>query len=301
MIFGKRSMKYIKELKKELEAIEPSPDKLYTYNVSGNSSKDKDGSDELNSIVSNMNCRDINTLFYNEGIKEGILQHIDSYIENESIYTKRNLLHKTGILLYGNPGTGKTSLATALATKYQYDLIIIDMATFDKLDLTTLTNCINSDVKNFVILLEDVDTIYNLNRDADGNQVADRDEKKIINKMLQFLDSSTSPNNVIFIATSNYPDRLDDAILRAGRFDYKVNVGPINEKVAREMCESFEVPDKAINEIIAKCKDEKGLCNQSKLQNHILEHFKKEIRGEEYVEQYEESKEEVVENGKAED
>ena len=73
------------------------------------------------------------------------------------------------------------------------------MGSFDRLDLNTLTSCINCDTSKFIILLEDIDCLYNLDRNSDG---IDKDDKKVINKMLQFLDSNNSPRDVIFIATT---------------------------------------------------------------------------------------------------
>lgn len=56
-----------------------------------------------------------------------------------------------------------------------------------------------------------------------------------IKQLLQFLDSSQSPNNVIFIATTNYIDRLDHALVRKGRFDLKIELDDFNKDTARKM------------------------------------------------------------------
>src|SRR5574344_505998 len=86
--------------------------------------------------------------------------------------------------------------------------------------------------------------------------------------LLQLLDSNSSPNNVIFIATTNHKEKLDEAILRDGRFDLKVEVGPVLEDAAVEMCKSFGLSDDKINKILT----ENTLpINQSKLQNLILQ------------------------------
>ena len=231
----------------------------------------------MRSIVSDMQTRNIDTLFYNEGVKENILSHIDGFIENQYIYKERNLLYKTGILLYGVPGTGKTSLATALATYYNYDLIIVDMNTFDRLDVSMLTNCINADTSKFIVLLEDIDTIFNTLNREDSSQSADKDEKKVINKLLQFLDSNSSPTDVIFIATTNHIEKLDSALTRSGRFDLIQSIDPVNKAVAQEMCRSFNVPEEDIDSIIGEAGD--GIYNQSTLQTDILAYFKKKERG----------------------
>ena len=94
------------------------------------------------------------------------------------------------------------------------------MNSFKTLNVSMLTQSINADDKQYVILLEDIDTIFNsLDRTSEN---IDKEEKEIINKMLQFLDSNSSPNNVIFIATTNHIEKLDAAIVREGRFDCKI-------------------------------------------------------------------------------
>ena len=117
--------------------------------------------------------------------------------------------------------------------------------------------------------MEDIDTLF-LNRE-DGE--SSKDDQAIINKLLQFLDSNTSPNDVIFIATTNHKERLDEALLREGRFDIKVEVKPLKDDEAREFCKSFYLDDKQTEDIITNLHKEfpdKQLINQSTLQARIL-------------------------------
>lgn len=272
-IFGKKYKQYVKELTESISRYDNSS--LYIYNVKGASGKGDDNSEGISSVGRVMTRRSIDTLFFNNDIKESICDHIENFFKNKTIYEEKNLIYKTGILLYGEPGTGKSSLATALASKYNYNLIVIDMTTFDKLDVTTLTNTLNVDTDNYIILLEDIDTLFDsLNREDN----IDKDERKIVNKMLQFLDSSSSPNDIIFIATTNHVDRLDDAITRDGRFDLKVEISNIDVPTAEKMIKSFNVTEQEdINTIISRCdKKDNGTINPAELQNKILGFFKEQ-------------------------
>lgn len=271
-IFGRKYKKYVKELKDLIN--HSNTDDLYLYNIKGEDRNDGIG---INSIGRVMDRRSLDTLFYNGEVKKTITDHIENFFANRHIYESKNLIYKTGILVYGDPGTGKTSLAVALASEYNYNLIVLDMTTFDKLDTSMLTSCINCDSDKFIVLLEDIDTLFTLDRD-DKN--IDKDNKTIINKMLQFLDSSSSPSDVIFLATTNHIEALDKALLRDGRFDLKVNIGNIDHATAKKMIESFDITDeKVIEEIISKAGAEGsvGLVNPATLQNKILEHFKEEV------------------------
>lgn len=265
-IFGKHYKKYVKEFKDILKMKNDTS--IYIYNIKGYSHSDNNDQG-VDSIGTKLERRPIDTLFFNDHIKEKVFDHIDNFLINKELYESKGLSYKTGILLYGAPGTGKTSFATALASKYNYNIIVVDMTTFDKLDINTLSICINADESKYIVLLEDIDTLFtSLNRE-DNN--IDKDERKIVNKMLQFLDSSSSPNDVIFIATTNHIEMLDEALTRDGRFDLKLEIGNLEKETALEMIKSFNINDeKLINEILSICKNDKGLYNPAKLQNVII-------------------------------
>lgn len=268
-IFGKKSYKYYMEFERAFENITGT---LNKYNISG--CIDGNGEQNFTSIVSDLNTRSMDTLFYEDHVKRSIIEHIDNFINSKEMYVSKSLLYKSGVLLYGDPGTGKTSLSTAIATKYQLQMIIIDMNTFDKLDIGKLTACLNSTPnKSFLILLEDIDTLFS-NLDRNSNEL-DKDDKYVVNKLLQLLDSNSSPTNCIFVATTNHIDKLDPAILRDGRFDLKVEVKGISRPVAIDMCKSFELSDSEITDMLA---NETFPINQSHLQGKLISHIKEKNR-----------------------
>lgn len=273
-IFGKYAYRHYRKVSNMID----NKNVLKSYKVYGD---DSDGI-SFRSLYEILDQRGMDTIFLEDGIKEAISRHIDNYISNGDLYKNRNIIYKTGILLYGEPGTGKTSLIKALANKYNYNLITIDMTTFDLIALDTFTHSINIDDQKYIIALEDIDCII-ANRE---DKSIDKDDKKVVNKLLQFLDSNSSPNNVIFIATTNHIELLDPALLREGRFDLKVNIGGIKEKKAREMCKSFELSDADTDSIIEEIKNELHVdlvnetIRQSRLQSLILKRSGFNIRGE---------------------
>ena len=271
--------KYAAKVNAELTELTTVNNKgLVIYNISTQNGRygDDNERESFQSIITDLNERNIDTLFYKDDIKEELINYIDSFFKNRAIYEKRNIAFKTGILLYGEPGTGKSSLANAIASKYGLNIVLVNISTFDKLDVQTLTSCFNADDKTYLCLLEDIDTLYNINRE--GEETVDKDDKKVINKLLQFLDSNSSPDNVIFVATTNYVEKLDDALLREGRFGKKFYIGPITEVEARKMIKSFDCTDEMMENILSKIED-KDHINQSKLQGLILDEFKNQELG----------------------
>lgn len=208
-----------------------------------------------------LSTRSRETVFINKDINDRLFTHINRFLSNKNKYQSRDLLYKTGILLYGEPGTGKSTISRMICTEYHLDMIIIDMSNFCKMNIDYITNSINADGEMYILVLEDIDRVMDN---------IETDKYEAVNKLLQFLDSSSSPTNVIFIATTNHLDRLDPAITRDGRFDLVLNVGSINKEPAIDMIKSFDVNESDAEELWNK-NNVNGTINPAKLQNIILQ------------------------------
>ena len=160
-------------------------------------------------------------------------------------------------------------MALAIADYLNYDLITINLNNFSKLQIGSITSAIDNDSSNYVILFDEIDTLFS-NRDED----IDQNHKEAISNLLAFLDSPLSPNNVVFVATTNYIDRLDKAVIRKGRFDKAIEIKNISYNTAVKMCKSFGLSASEVNNIL---KDEKGLYNPASLQSKILEIMKSRL------------------------
>lgn len=264
-IFGKKCFHYFNELKKYMKDNAKGTNLMYS--ITG--SDDGNGRSRWSVTATTMEPRPMDTIFLDGNIKQEITDHLDKWLQNEDIYKKRGLTFKTGILLYGIPGTGKSSLATAIATYLDCSLITIDTTKFQYLNISEISDSINADDDRYVVLIDEVDTIFT-SRDKE-----DASDKEIENtsKLLSFLDSPQSPSNVVFVCTTNYYERLDKALVRRGRINLEENLTDISFDTAQKMCYSFDLGEDKTNELFARYRA-KGITksiNPSSLQNDILD------------------------------
>ena len=160
--------------------------------------------------------RDLETLFLEEGKKEKIVKDIDTFRNSKDWYTHIGIPYKRGYLLYGPPGNGKTSLVKALATHFNLKLCILPLEGISFTEITIL-DLFQDSPKNSVILIEDVDC-------AMGKRES-KDNKIPMSVLLNCLDGISSPEGKMFFMTTNHKDRLDSALIRSGRCDFRMSLG----------------------------------------------------------------------------
>ena len=271
-IFGKKSYKHYHHIRTEIMVDSSKYGNKTTtiFTLYG-----EPGSDDWKGVRKVIESRPFSTLYFDNNIEEKIKNHIDTWLKNEDIYKSRGITFKTGILLYGSPGTGKSSIASAIADYLRCNIILIDSATFKDININEVTGSISNDDKMYVVLLDDIDVILT-SRTDDKITI---DDKATISKLLSFLDSSNSPDNVIFVATTNHIELFDSAITRSGRFDKIIEVQDISKPTALRMCEGFGLPEDQAKKLVSEemAGNKLATINPDKLQVKILEQLKYNI------------------------
>lgn len=282
-IFGKKMRKYAAEVENIIHSIKNS-DELGIFSVTANRvgysrSGEEDTTKSINITYEPIKPRDIDTtIFFSHGEKEEIIDEIDKFISMEKFYEEKQVIYKIGFIFYGIPGTGKSSLVRALSTRYNRPIISIDTTNIAKIDLNQLSRAINLDEgKKYIVLLEDFDTIFIDRESLDKDPKLQEKQNAMIHDLQQFFDSNTSPNNVIFIATTNYFKKIDKSLIRGGRLDHQIEIKSLDRATAIKFCKSFKLSDENTKKVLENVEKtelykETHLYNQSSLQTEILRH-----------------------------
>lgn len=170
---------------------------------------------------SDMPLRTLETVVLREGQKEELIADIDAFFRQEETYNSMGVPWHRGFLFEGPPGTGKTSLAKALAVHFNLDLRYIPLASID--DDGSLLELMNEIEPRSMLLLEDIDIVHG---------ARERDDKSpgvTLSGLLNALDGMMTPHGLIVVFTSNRAGVLDPALTRPGRMDRREHLGFVDE------------------------------------------------------------------------
>jgi len=176
---------------------------------------------DIKPIKSNYSFNDIGGF---ETIKDDIYEIVD-YINNPLKYKKLDINMPKGILLVGSPGVGKTLIAKALANELNVPFFYQSGASFvhkyvgvGASRVRELFNRAKISSPS-IIFIDEIDSIAK-NRDDMGSD----ERESTLNELLTQMDGFSSDDNTIVIGATNRVDVLDNAILRAGRFDRRIHI-----------------------------------------------------------------------------
>lgn len=169
---------------------------------------DQDGSG-LILLRKELNVKDL--IKFPNSISEIIIKEFADFWDKKSLFISRNESHKRGILLWGPPGGGKTCTVSILINDFiktgniviEYDCIVENALQIIKK--------IEPDRK-IMVVIEDIDLVISRSVAAERS-------------LLSFLDGEIKYNNLIVVATTNFPEKLDDRINRPSRFDRIAYIG----------------------------------------------------------------------------
>ena len=165
------------------------------------------------------------------------LQELIDFLKDPKKFTKMGARIPKGVLLVGNPGTGKTLLAKAVAGEANVPFYFISGSDFVELFVGIGASRVRDmfrQAKQTAPCLIFIDEIDAVGRQRGTGLGGGHDEREqTLNQLLTEMDGFGSNEGIIIIAATNRPDVLDPALLRPGRFDRQITVG-LPDKTERE-------------------------------------------------------------------
>lgn len=163
--------------------------------------------------------RPLESVFLPQGVKEEFCNDLATFFENEEHYRRIGVPWHRGYLFHGPPGNGKTSLVSAVAHEFKMHLYNLPLSSVK--DDKELTVKISDISPRSILLLEDIDIF---SRSMKREQAAG--DGPTLAGLLNALDGVGTPHGLLTFMTTNRIETLDDALIRPGRVDFRMELLP---------------------------------------------------------------------------
>ena len=164
--------------------------------------------------------RNMDTVILRPDVKEGILSDVDRFYSQRSWYKRRSISYRRGHCYVGAPGTGKTSAAQAVAAEFGLDIYVIPLSDPDLTD-DDLRLLVSRLPVRSLVQLDDIDAT-NIWRQRSKARIGSGHGELggvTLSGLLNAMDGMGSLEGVLFVLTTNHPEKLDKALMRPGRID----------------------------------------------------------------------------------
>ncbi|KPM44849.1 Mitochondrial chaperone BCS1 [Neonectria ditissima] len=180
--------------------------------------------------------RPLASVILDEGVKEAVVDDVNDFMERQQWYVDRGIPYRRGYLLFGPPGSGKTSFIQALAGELDFSVAMINLSEMGMTD-DKLAYLLTKLPKRSLLLLEDADAAFinRRQRESDGYNGA----TVTFSGLLNALDGVAAGEERIAFLTTNHIDRLDPALIRPGRVDLMLRIGEATRFQAARMWDRF--------------------------------------------------------------
>ncbi|CEL59102.1 putative mitochondrial chaperone BCS1-A OS=Dictyostelium discoideum GN=bcs1la PE=3 SV=1 [Rhizoctonia solani AG-1 IB] len=229
--------------------------------------------------------RNFESVVLQQEVKRQLLNDTTEFLENERWYADRGVPYRRGYLLYGTPGSGKSSSIHALASELRLDVYIIPLS-LKVFNDTTLADLVSNTPERCILLYEDIDAAFP-NRSSNYTARSGVDSRKdpgnssgiTLSGLLNTIDGVQAPEGRLLFATTNRPELLDPAVSRPGRMDIKIEYRHATRWQAKELFRLFYRPDpgakrEAVDEYADAFADSTppGQFSIAQLQGYLIQH-----------------------------
>ena len=192
--------------------------------------------------------RELSTIVMDDKAKASLVRDLRWFVSSKDWYADKGVPYHRGYLLTGAPGTGKSSLATAMAYKFNRAVFVLNLASLSR--DAELVDALLAVPKGAFLLIEDIDAATTKRTTArapaaeSGIETED-DGGVSLSALLNCLDGLLTPDGQIVFMTTNHPEKLDPALTRPGRVDLRVDMAPLGHLQAEQLFSLF-FPDSRV-------------------------------------------------------
>jgi hypothetical protein len=239
--------------------------------------------------------RTFKNVFFEE--RDHVKNRVEFFLKRRDWYDAKGIPYTLGFMFHGSPGTGKTSTIKAIANEANRHIINVQLSEIKTKaqlqhlffnDEVHVYNGVNTEkytipVSERLYVIEDIDAMGDtvlrrewkkpepkvMKKEEDPFMSRKEEEKDVIDLsfILNLLDGTLEANGRILAITTNFPDRIDRALIRPGRIDMIVNFKKCSLEVLEEMVCSFYDAEIAVTDESLKYKWSPAEVNQILFRN----------------------------------
>lgn len=208
--------------------------------------------------------KSFSTTFFED--KESYIEKLNFFMNNKEWYIKKGIPYHFGVFLYGEPGCGKSSIIKSTVKHTDRSVFSINLnrvrtcGEFENIFYESEVNNKNIPMDKRIYIFEDFDCLCDIVEERENKidlkikndieflkklsdlnikEYNNPDDKLTLSCLLNVFDGILETPGRIIILTSNYPQKIDKAILRPGRIDINIEVKKAKSSIIREILSSF--------------------------------------------------------------
>lgn len=171
--------------------------------------------------------RSIDTIYMNQDTKKSIIDDIERFRASRERYARLGVPYKRNYLFTGEPGTGKSSMVFAIASKFHMKIYIMSFT--HKIDDHAFASALHGiESSDAILLLEDIDCLFKGRESTTSSEIT-------FSGVINCLDGVMRKEGLIVVMTTNYADRLDAALKRPSRVDRIIHFTRPDRTVVAQM------------------------------------------------------------------